>query len=308
MLTAMPDKSALQDAEKTDSRIRSPASRWTWMNAAYFVGVPVLVATYAALNNWAIRHAVGIWMSLAFYTSHAVVPWWITCACTFLAKSLLRHFRPPWLLLLLIGHIASSFTVLPYTNWITVVFETPLPAEQQHPFTTYLSADYWNYLLRAGVIWFGINFLFDRFLRLPMYRYVIPRGYDTHAEGSASAESASAGWGEYIPGFVQRLPLMLAPEDILAIKAEQHYVKVITPEKNYMVLYRFSDAVNEISNQPGQQVHRSFWVGRDAIKTVHAKAKDFYLLLENGEKIPVSGPYQGLIRELVRMENIPLHH
>lgn len=302
----MAENSTLLDAEKPALRIRQRTFSWSWTHIAYFVGVPLVVATYAGLNNWEIRHALGVWLTLAFYASHAFVPWWFTCACTFLAKHLLSTFRPPWLLLLLLGHIASSLTVLPYTNWITAIFETPLAAEQQHPFTTYLSLDYWNYLLRAGVIWFGINFLFDRFLRLPLYRYVIPRGYDTGAGTEAPQTIDASDWGDHVPGFIQRLPLMLAPEDVLAIKAEQHYVKVITPDKNYMVLYRFSDAINELSSRPGQQVHRSYWTHTDAIKAVNAKAKDFYVLLENGEKIPVSGPYQGLIRELARTKKIPL--
>jgi DNA-binding LytR/AlgR family response regulator len=75
-----------------------------------------------------------------------------------------------------------------------------------------------------------------------------------------------------------------------------------------MILYRFSDAVNELSNRPGQQVHRSYWVSKSAIKAVNAKAKDFYLLLENGEKIPVSGPYQGHIREALRTAKLPLQN
>ena len=302
----MPDNITLPDVNKAKLQLSQRTLSWTWAHAAYFFGVPLIIATYAGLNNWEIRHALGIWLSLAYYASHAFLPWWITCASTFLAKRLLSKFRPPWLLLLLLGHIVSSFTVLPYTNWITALFETPLPPDQQHPFTTYLSLDYWNYLLRAGVIWFGINFLFDRFLRLPLYRYVIPRGYDTNAEAGRALHTDVSGWGGHAPGFMQRLPVMLAAEEILAIKAEQHYVKVITPQKNYMVLYRFSDAVNELSNRPGQQVHRSYWVSKDAIKAVNAKAKDFYLLLENGEKIPVSGPYQGLIREAVRTDNLPL--
>jgi len=66
------------------------------------------------------------------------------------------------------------------------------------------------------------------------------------------------------------------------------------------VLYRFSDAINEISPQLGQRVHRSYWVNTNAITSVHAKAKDFFILMSNEEQIPVSGPYQGMIRELAR--------
>jgi DNA-binding LytR/AlgR family response regulator len=95
-------------------------------------------------------------------------------------------------------------------------------------------------------------------------------------------------------------------EDVLIIKAEQHYIKVVTPDRNYMVLYRFSDAINEIDPTLGQQVHRSYWVNTNAITSVRAKAKDFFVVMQNEEQVPVSGPYQGMVRELARSTGLPL--
>jgi hypothetical protein len=39
---------------------------------------------------------------------------------------------------------------------------------------------------------------------------------------------------------------------------------------------------------------------------MHAKAKDFHIRIINGTDIPVSTPYQGMIRELARSARIPL--
>ena len=73
-----------------------------------------------------------------------------------------------------------------------------------------------------------------------------------------------------------------------------------------MILYRFSDAVRELDDMLGQQVHRSYWVNTSAIESVHAKAKDFQIRISSGADIPVSTPYQGMIRELARSARIAL--
>ena len=297
-----------KSGQKTAVRGRN---RVNWIRWGYYLGVPMVVAFYAALNNWEIRHAAGTLGSLTFYAAHAFPPWLTTCAMTHLTMRSLRSWKPPWLLILLLGHTASSLIVVPYSNWLTGIYETAMPElGLEHTLTAYFSVDFWAYFLRAGVIWFGINFLFDRFLQLPLYRYEVPRGYDELSSPMVATEPekkpVEAGWNANMPAFVTRLPKMLQPEEILFVKAEQHYIKVVTPEKNYMVLYRFSDAVNEINSQLGQQVHRSYWVNTGAIKAVNAKAKDFFVVMRNDEQVPVSGPYQGLVRELARTAELPL--
>jgi len=285
------------------------AQRLSVIHLAYFLGVPLVIAVYAGLNNWEIRHAAGTVGSLAFYAAHAFLPWWITCLSTTLFKHLLATWKPAWPLLLLLGHLLGASLVLPYSNWLIGVYDASFAdMSLSHPATAFLSTDFWVYLLRAGVIWFGVNFLFDRFLGLPLYRYEIPRGYENgHASDSASSiEPDSAAWPGMTPAFVARLPQALTPDDLIAIKAEQHYIKIFGKQKNHMVLYRFSDAINELSPELGKQVHRSFWVNTAAIENVHARAKDFYLLMRNGEKIPVSGPYQGMVRDLARSNNIEI--
>ncbi len=302
----------LPDRQNLDATMASRIARGNvWTTLAYYVGVPLAIALYAGLNNWEIRHAAGTLGSLSFYAAHAFLPWWTTCGFTLLFMRLLQRWKPPWLALLILGHVASSFMVVPYSNWLTGLYEASLPElALGHTLTVYFSADFWAYLSRAGIIWLGINFLFDRFLKLPLYRYSIPRGYeDTEPTGTMPQDPqipSESGWPEGMPAFIHRLPKQLQPDEVLIIKAEQHYIKVVTPNKNYMVLYRFSDAINEIGQQLGQQVHRSYWVNTNAIASVNAKAKDFFLVMRNNEHVPVSGPYQGMVRELARSTGLPL--
>lgn len=299
------------DSAGVSNQTFKPGLRLSWVHLAYFVAVPAVIATYAGLNNWEIRHVAGIGGSVLFYAGHAFFPWWTTCLSTTLFKRLLAQWKPPWAVLLLLGHLLGSSLVLPYSNWLTGLFDTAV-AELgvTHQPTGFLSPDFWNYLLRAGVIWFGVNFLFDRFFGLPLYRYTIPRGYDVATAPAASGGTAASGddWPGLRPAFVSRLPQSLAPADIVVIKAEQHYIKIFGPHRNHMVLYRFSDAVNELPPALGKQVHRSYWINTREIASVHARAKDFYLEMSNGEKVPVSGPYQGMVRELARSAGIELQN
>jgi hypothetical protein len=277
-----------------------------WRYLAYFVGVPFVLAIYAGLNNWEMQHVAGWTAAISFYLGHSLLPWWITCSMTFGTKLALARWKPPWIMLLLIGHTLACMIVAPYSNWFTGLYAARWPElDITLEVIPLLSLDFWMYWVRAGVIWIGINTLFDRLVGLPLYRYVLPRGYDqfeTHTMG----DNFDTGWNGNPPGFLERLPVALAPNEVLAIKAEQHYIRVYGPAKEYMVLYRFRDAVRELDEQLGMQVHRSYWVNAGAIESVQARAKDFLVRTTSHVEIPVSGPYQGMIRELARNKRLPL--
>jgi len=154
----------------------------------------------------------------------------------------------------------------------------------------------------ATIMWFAVNFIFDRFLGLPRYRYTIPRGYDFHERSAAQAAETSSLANQ--PGFLERVPDPLGIDDVLALKAEQHYIRIYSKEREYMVLYRFSDAVRELGHDIGTQVHRSYWVNTDAIDSVKPRAKKFVIRLITGDEIPVSTPYHAVVRELARSRKL----
>jgi hypothetical protein len=282
---------------------------------AFYAGVPLFVACYGALNNWKLLESVGYLGALGFHAAHALIPWWITAAATSLAMWSLKSFKPPAYLLMIIGALVGGLAAMPYSNWVTTIagaeWQDVNVAARVAPLFT---GDFWRAYLTAAALWLVTNFVFDRFLGLPRYRYVIPRGYDfregagdgaAHAIGEADAETAAES-SVPAPGFVQRIPARIAVSDILGIKAEQHYIRVFTPQREYMVLYRFSDAVRDLDPQLGLQVHRSYWVSKAAIDTVRPSAKKFSLRLNSGASIPVSTPYHGIVKEFARTNQIPL--
>ncbi|MBT8442748.1 MAG: LytTR family transcriptional regulator [Gammaproteobacteria bacterium] len=279
---------------------------------SFYVGVPLLIGIYGALNNWELLESAGYPLTLAFYAAHACPPWWMTCLCTSLSMWTLRPLKPNQYVLMTIGAILGGLVALPYTNWLAGLAGDTVPDSLlMRQVAPIFSADFWRYILRATLIWYGINFVFDRFLGLPRYRYVIPRGYDELSAGgeTGSMDPSASDVGDAktaLPGFAERIPARIGIDDILGIKAEQHYIRVFTPDREYMVLYRFSDAVRELDSSLGLQVHRSYWVSKNAIEIIRPSAKKFSIRLASGAIVPVSTPYHGVVKEFARTNQIPM--
>lgn len=96
------------------------------------------------------------------------------------------------------------------------------------------------------------------------------------------------------PAFLAKLdPSLSGP--VIAIEAQEHYVKVYTPKGAGLVLYRFRDALADLADWPGFRVHRSFWVAESAIEKVEGSGRTFTLTLKNDLRVPVSQSYRGVI-------------
>jgi LytTr DNA-binding domain len=93
------------------------------------------------------------------------------------------------------------------------------------------------------------------------------------------------------PKFLDKLPPHLAG-DLIALEAQDHYLKVHTDRGAHMMLMRLSDAAAELSEEQGLQVHRGWWVANDAV----ASAGKSQLHLRNGLVVPVSRTYLQAVR------------
>ena len=97
--------------------------------------------------------------------------------------------------------------------------------------------------------------------------------------------------------FLERLPLKLRGAEIWAVEAEDHYLRLHTSKGQDLILLRLADAVDELQGIEGAQVHRSWWVARDAITHVRRGDGRATLTLKDGAEVPVSRTYAGLLRE-----------
>ena len=66
------------------------------------------------------------------------------------------------------------------------------------------------------------------------------------------------------------LPLSAGFGPLLALKAEDHYLRAFAPDREEMFLMRLRDAVAILPADAGVQVHRSWWVARDRMAAAKA--------------------------------------
>lgn len=84
---------------------------------------------------------------------------------------------------------------------------------------------------------------------------------------------------------------------LIAIEAEDHYVRVHTDGGSELLSMRFSEAVEELALAQGYRLHRSWWVAADAIEQVRWKRGIGEARLAGGIVAPVSRSFAGALKE-----------
>jgi len=84
--------------------------------------------------------------------------------------------------------------------------------------------------------------------------------------------------------------------DILALKVEDHYVRIYTDAGCSLLLMRLSDAIAEMDGVDGLRVHRSWWVSRRAVADLRLTGRGGWLLLCNGLRVPIARSMLGDVR------------
>ncbi len=86
-------------------------------------------------------------------------------------------------------------------------------------------------------------------------------------------------------------PVRLSPRlggEVLALQGEDHYVRVHAAVGSELLLMRLGDAIEKLDGLPGERVHRSWWVAREAVGAVRVNGRRLSLTLTNGLEVPVS--------------------
>jgi hypothetical protein len=88
--------------------------------------------------------------------------------------------------------------------------------------------------------------------------------------------------------FRQRLSARRRAANLLAVEAEDHYLRVHTDAGDELITARFGDALEELEGWPGFRTHRSWWVAACAIDTVKWSRGRGEVRLTTGLVVPVS--------------------
>jgi len=106
-------------------------------------------------------------------------------------------------------------------------------------------------------------------------------------------EAEPPGQGE---AFRQRLSARKRAARLLAVEAEDHYLRVHTDVGDELITARFSDALQELAGLAGYQTHRSWWVAAGAIEAVRWRRGRGELRLANGLTVPVSRTHSAALK------------
>ena len=96
--------------------------------------------------------------------------------------------------------------------------------------------------------------------------------------------------------FLRRLPKKIGTE-LICFSMEDHYLHVHTDEGSHMMLLRMKDALVELEEYAGFQVHRSWWVASNAIVDVKREPRKATLIMKNEMAVPVSQKYLPVLKE-----------
>lgn len=102
---------------------------------------------------------------------------------------------------------------------------------------------------------------------------------------SLASPTAAAGTAE--ARILDRLPARLG-RDLLCLQMEDHYVRLHTPEGSVLVLTPLRTAITQVGGIEGMQVHRSWWVARQAVQGVVQDGRNLRLKLATGLEAPVA--------------------
>lgn len=113
----------------------------------------------------------------------------------------------------------------------------------------------------------------------------------------APAPGPAASEGVAPPDIRAKLPPRLARARLVAVEAEDHYLRIRTEAGSALVLMRLSDALTALKGADGFRVHRSWWVARAAVEAARWRGGRGELILSDGAVAPVSRTYAAALRD-----------
>jgi hypothetical protein len=198
----------------------------------------------------------------------------------------------PWIKLTLSG-LLGSILFVPLGLGIDYIFSLDdwSSFNSQNEIWALVWEEFLGVVFPVTFTWVAINA--PRILRLSFRETEI-----YHPEGSGALNGGDA--ATPLPEFFALIPKEIGT-DFVYLKAELHYVRVVTTAGEKLVLYNLKDAIADLeSTVEGIQTHRSYWVaGRQVSKIITEEGKKF-ILAADGKKIPVSRRKASEVKEFMQ--------
>jgi len=101
--------------------------------------------------------------------------------------------------------------------------------------------------------------------------------------------------------FLDRLPNHHG-KNLLHLTAQDHYVKAVTDRGSELILMRFADALREVNELDGIQIHRAHWVSLSAVNKLVKKDGKLFIETSDGEQFPVSRSHMKAVKQALNIK------
>ena len=283
--------------EASDSSARVQSAR-----LAFLVGFPLALGVFAGWNRiGVIAPYLNPQWGMIYWLLLSMLMWFGMAGGTLLVRKAGRRLSTPWLAEIVVGAVVGVILTRPFHAEFQLLFlplatidgAAPLPVV---PRTV---ADWSQLFTGNGLLmgfWIGGSLFFSNFVGYAPFAGPAQARLAGH-EGSSN-HKPSGPPGVAGTALAQRLTRLDA-ENIIMVKAEDHYLRAYSADAEELVLHRFADAVAELLPFGWHRVHRSYCVRGDAIVSVKDQGRSATVHLADGSlSAPVSERYVGHLRHL----------
>lgn len=270
---------------------------------ALYVLIPLLfLALPLALLKIAVGPDTSIVVALFLWSATVMVGWISGAVGSEIIFRLCARWRPPLWFITLGGPLVVGFLLRqPILEILTLaqsLHSSPVASAPSVGLSLDFIIHFLCRVLPGAMSWMLANYIFDRVLGVPRYRYP-PKGQNnapTSPDVMAFVDGKQERPANDIPTFsrqpqlLQRLP-QAQRGALIALKSDDHYVRVYTDAGDTLILMRLRDAIKLSAPVIGMQIHRSHWVAQDAVRCFLRTGHTGVITLVNGLEIAVSRSY-----------------
>jgi hypothetical protein len=185
---------------------------------------------------------------------------------------------------LALSGVLGSLAFTPLAMVIDTLFSASNDVADEGPLVLRAGAEFLNFFVPVTLIWILIN-------TRQLSRLSVPRlNAVTEPDVPALSPDEAEFWAQ--------VPSALG-HDLVALSAEQHYVRVFTTKGDTLILFAFRRAVAAVERFDGVQIHRSHWVRLAQVVEVAGTSRDLRCRLSNGQVLPVSRGNVAPLRERI---------
>jgi hypothetical protein len=113
--------------------------------------------------------------------------------------------------------------------------------------------------------------------------------------GAGEAQAAAARCSDALRA---KLPARLRHAAVLALSAEDHYVRVRTDRGEALILMNLGVAIAGLGENAGIRIHRSHWISRALAEAASTRASRHGVCVDGGAMLPVSRAGRKLLQDI----------